>query len=256
MTFLKSNFFLSYFKKEKASIPKLNKNLIMQSFQKESAYQTKKSIKTLLQEKKIIKTNYWLESFQKSNQDTPLLHKPAVFEGQWVQSGDLLADCSTSVGGDLSLGQNLLIGYMPWEGYNFEDAILISERLVYDDLYTSIYIERCEIEIKKTELGIEQLTREIPEIEQIELEHLDKNGIAKIGTWVQEGDILVGKITPIKKKEESPYKKLLYTILEKQFVPVRDSSLRASKGAKSKVIEIKVFKTYNFTINEKVFNRN
>ncbi len=187
---------------------------------------------------KIVQIDYPLESFHRSNQDTTLLHKPAVFEGQWVESGDLLADCSTSVGGDLSLGQNLLIGYMPWEGYNFEDAILISERLVYDDLYTSVHIEKYEVEIRETELGIEQLTREIPEIEEKEVEHLNSHGIAKLGSWVEQGDILVGKVTPIKKKEESPYQKLLYTILDKKFIPVRDSSLRAPKGTKAKVIDI------------------
>jgi DNA-directed RNA polymerase beta subunit len=137
---------------------------------------------------------------------------------------------------------------MPWEGYNFEDAILISERLVYDDLYTSIHIEKYEIEIKQTELGLEQITREIPEIPEIEIKHLDKIGIAKLGSWIEEGDILVGKITPIKKKEESPYKKLLYTILERQFIPFRDSSLRAPKGSKAKVIDIRFFKNENFKL--------
>ena len=196
-------------------------------------------------ENKLITIDYSLESFHRSNQDTSLLHKPAVFEGQWVESGDLIADCSTSVGGDLSLGQNILIGYMPWEGYNFEDAILISERLVYDDLYTSIHIEKYEVDIRETTLGIEQLTREIPDLEQKELEHLDFNGIARLGSWVEQGDILVGKVTPIKKKEESPYQKLLYTILEKKFVPVRDSSLRAPKGTKAKVIDLQFFKTHH-----------
>lgn len=194
--------------------------------------------KSISPENKIIQIDYPLETFHRSNQDTSLLHKPAVFEGQWVESGDLLADCSTSLGADLSLGQNLLIGYMPWEGYNFEDAILISERLVYDDLYTSVHIEKYEIEIRETELGIEQLTREIPEIEEEELEHLNSDGIAKLGSWVEQGDILIGKVTPIKKKEESPYQKLLYTILDKKFIPVRDSSLRAPKGTKAKVIDL------------------
>ncbi len=196
------------------------------------------NFETNLPKTKIVQIDYPLESFHRSNQDTTLVHKPAVFEGQWVESGDLLADCSTSVGGDLSLGQNLLIGYMPWEGYNFEDAILISERLVYDDLYTSVHIEKYEVEIRETELGIEQLTREIPEIEEKEVEHLNSHGIAKLGSWVEQGDILVGKVTPIKKKEESPYQKLLYTILDKKFIPVRDSSLRAPKGTKAKVIDI------------------
>ena len=112
------------------------------------------NFETNLHKTKIVQIDYPLESFHRSNQDTTLLHKPAVFEGQWVESGDLLADCSTSVGGDLSLGQNLLIGYMPWEGYNYEDAILINERLVFDDLYTSIHIEKYDVEIRETKFGL------------------------------------------------------------------------------------------------------
>jgi DNA-directed RNA polymerase beta subunit len=184
---------------------------------------------------------YPLDNFNRSNQDTCLLQKPAVHEGQWVQSGDLLADCASSMGGELSLGQNLLIAYMPWEGYNYEDAILISERLVYDDLYTSVHIEKYETETRETKLGIEEITREIPEISEKEIYHLDKHGIAKIGSWVEEGYILVGKTTPINKKELSSYQKLLYTILEKEYVPVRDSSLRAPKGIRAKIVKIEVF---------------
>lgn len=191
--------------------------------------------------KKSIQVNYTLENFQRSNQDTCLTHKPAVFEGNWVQSGDLLTDCASSVGGELSLGQNLLIAYMPWEGYNFEDAILISERLVMDDLYTSVHIERYELQVHQTKLGVEEITQNIPDISQKEIQNLDSFGIVKIGTWVEEGDILVGKITPINKKKISPYQKLLYTILEKQVKPFKDSSLRAPRGIKAKVIDIKYF---------------
>jgi DNA-directed RNA polymerase subunit beta len=187
---------------------------------------------------------YSLETFNRSNQDTCLVHRPAVFEGQWVQSGDLLADCASSVGGELALGQNLLIAYMPWEGYNYEDAILISERLVYDDLYTSVHIEKYEIETRETKLGNEEITRNVPDVSPHELSHLDKNGIVKVGSWVEEGDILVGKITPIPKKVQSPYQKLVYTILEKDFLTVRDSSLRAPKGIRAKIIKIQLFKSY------------
>nr|ALO63163.1 beta subunit of RNA polymerase [Chloromonas perforata] len=187
------------------------------------------------------KEEYVLETFKRSNQDTCLIHKPAVSEGNWVQSGDLLTDCASSVGGELSLGQNLLIAYMPWEGYNFEDAILISERLVMDDLYTSVHIERYELETQQTKLGSEEITRHIPDVSEKELTHLDSFGIIKLGSWVEEGDILVGKITPINKKKISPYQKLLYTILEKQVRPIKDSSLRAPKGIKAKVIDIKYF---------------
>jgi hypothetical protein len=189
----------------------------------------------------IKKEEYILETFKRSNQDTCLTHKPAVSEGTWVQSGDFLTDCASSVGGELSLGQNLLIAYMPWEGYNFEDAILISERLVIDDLYTSVHIERYELETQKTKLGSEEITRNIPDASEQDLSNLDSYGIVKIGSWVEEGDILVGKITPINKKKISPYQKLLYTILEKQVRPIKDSSLRAPKGIKAKVIDIKYF---------------
>ena len=184
---------------------------------------------------------YKLEPFSRSNQDTCLVQKPAVFEGQWVQAGDLLADCASSVGGELALGQNILIAYMPWEGYNYEDAILVSERLVFDDLYTSIHIERYDIDKRETKLGLEQITREIPDISISELSSLDKYGVVKIGSWVEEGDILVGKVTPVNKNVQSPYQKLLYTILEKEYNPIRDSSLRAPRGIKAKVIDVKIF---------------
>ena len=191
----------------------------------------------------LMSIEYSLDNYHRSNQDTCLVHKPSVFEGQWVQSGDLLADCSASVGGELALGQNILIAYMPWEGYNFEDAILISERLVYDDLYTSIHIERYEVEIRETKLGVEEITRDIPDVSEEFVRHLDRTGIAKLGSWVEEGDILIGKVTPINKKTQSNYQKLLYTILEKPVLPIRDSSLRAPKGIKAKVVGIQIFKT-------------
>jgi DNA-directed RNA polymerase subunit beta len=188
-----------------------------------------------------IPIEYSLETFQRSNQDTVLTNKPSVFEGSWVQSGDLLTDCASSVGGELSLGQNLLIAYMPWEGYNFEDAILISERLVVDDLYTSVHIERYDIETYETKLGSEEITRDIPNVSEKEIENLDSFGIIKMGSWVEENDILVGKVTPINKKSITPYQKLLYTILKTPFRPIRDNSLRAPKGIKAKVIDIKYF---------------
>ena len=190
---------------------------------------------------KVETIQYKLDNYNRSNQDTCLQHRPSVTEGQWVQSGDFLADCAASSGGELALGQNLLIAYMPWEGYNFEDAILISERLVYDDLYTSIHIEKYEMETKETKLGFEEITRNIPDISENDIQHLDANGIALVGSYIEEGDILVGKITPINKKGQSPYQKLLYTILEKEFLPFRDSSLRAPKGIRAKVIKVQVF---------------
>eukprot|EP00878_Enallax_costatus_P000050 GHUV01000061.1.p1 GENE.GHUV01000061.1~~GHUV01000061.1.p1 ORF type:complete len:795 (+),score=-78.23 GHUV01000061.1:728-3112(+) len=183
---------------------------------------------------------YSLQKYQRSNQDTLLVQRPTVREGDWVQSGDLLADCASSLGGELCLGKNIFIAYMPWKGYNYEDAILISERLVSEDVYTSIHIESYEVETKKTKLGKEQITNQIPDLSEKETNHLDIRGIVKLGTTVTEGQILVGKVTPIQKKYKSPYEKLLYAILEKQLIPMRDSSLRTPKGLKAKVIEIKI----------------
>lgn len=165
--------------------------------------------------------DYELQKYQRSNQDTCLVHRPSVKEGDWIQTGDLLADCSASSGGELALGHNIYIAYMPWEGYNYEDAILISERLVYEDIYTSIHIETYETETKITKFGSEEITKNIPEASKTSLAHLDNRGIAKLGSWVEEGDILVGKITPTNQKFISPYQKLLYTVLEKRTSEVK-----------------------------------
>ena len=188
---------------------------------------------------------YPLAEYQRSNQDTCVTQRPIVHEGDWVQRGDLLADGTASVGGELALGKTILIAYMPWEGYNFEDAILISERLIYDDIYTSIHIERYEIEIRDTKFGIEQITKQIPEIEASEITHLDTRGIAKIGSWIKEGDILVGKITPIQKKSLSPHEKLLYDIVKKEIPTTRDTSLRVPKSVHGRVINIQILETEN-----------
>ena len=191
---------------------------------------------------KIKKSEYLLQNYQRSNQDTSLAQRPAVVEGEWVQKGDLLADCTTSVSGELSLGKNILVAYMPWEGYNFEDAILINERLVYDDIYTSLHIERYEIEIRDTIFGVEQISNKITESETA---HLDEKGIAKIGSWVNEGSILVGKITPIKKKSLSPHEKLLYDIVGKKIPTTRDTSLRVPKGVQGRVLNVEILETEN-----------
>lgn len=190
----------------------------------------------------IYSTEYLLQKYQRSNQDTYLLHRPAVTEGDWVQAGDLIADASASSCGELALGQNIVIAYMPWEGYNYEDAILISERLVYDDAYTSIHMETYEIETRMTRHGVEEITKKIPHSSQLEIRNLEENGIAKHGTWVQEGDILVGKITPISKQFQSAYQKLLFTILEKQFPFAKDTSLRTPRGYKGKIFNSQILK--------------
>jgi hypothetical protein len=194
---------------------------------------------------KIIPIEYSLQTFHRSNQDTSLLQRPVVFEGDWVQAGDLLADCSSSKGGEFAIGRNILIAYLPWEGYNYEDAILISERLVYDELYTSIHIERYEISVETTPYGEEKITKDIPQLKNTkELEHLDDNGIALLGTWLQEGNILVGKITPTEpKKNVAPYIQLYNDIMGKKIdYSVRDSSLRMPRGLEAKLIKVKIFK--------------
>jgi DNA-directed RNA polymerase subunit beta len=204
------------------------------SFPSLFAFQTLQS----LQDQRFSK--YSLQKYQRSNQDTLIVQRPMVREGDWVQSGDLLADCASSLGGELCLGKNIFIAYMPWEGYNYEDAILISQRLVTEDVYTSVHIESYEVETKNTKLGKEQITNKIPDLPEKEKHHLDERGIVKLGTFVHEGQILVGKVTPIQKKYRSGYEKLLYTILEKELIPMRDSSLRTPKGLKAKVVEIKI----------------
>lgn len=185
---------------------------------------------------------YPLQKYQRSNQETYLIHRPAVAEGDWVRTGDLLADASASAGGELALGQNIVIAYMPWEGYNYEDAILISERLVYDDVYTSIHIETYQIETRTTKYGPEEITKNIPGTSSEAVAHLEKSGMPKLGSWVYEGDILVGKITPTEQKFQSAYQKLLFAVLEKQLEPFRDSSLRTPRGYKGKVINVQILK--------------
>nr|UCS09672.1 beta subunit of RNA polymerase [Oedocladium prescottii] len=189
-----------------------------------------------------IPIEYHLESYHRSNQDTCLVHRPTINEGNWVQPGDILADCSSSKNGELAIGQNILIAYMPWEGYNYEDAMLISDRLVYDEIYTSIHIERYDISIEDTQFGFEKITKEISDLPGENLSHLDKNGIAMLGSWVKEGDILVGKVTPTDKKVKySNYEKLLYDILgTKKQNKGKDTSLRVPKGLEAKVINIEI----------------
>nr|QIZ74331.1 beta subunit of RNA polymerase [Uronema sp. FACHB-2429] len=192
----------------------------------------------------LLPIEYSLQSYHRSNQDTTLVHKPLVKEGDWVQSGDLISDCSASIQGEFSIGHNILIAYLPWEGYNYEDAILISERLVYDDLYTSVHIEKYDVSIEKTPYGDEQITKNIALLKETnELNHLDKNGIAQLGSWLKEGDILVGKITPLEsKKEVARYVQLYNEILGKTIdYSVRDTSLRVPRGLEAKVIKIQTF---------------
>lgn len=244
-----------------------NKSKIMVSSLEESKKQVKSNSdesRTLLSDKanislsakklsnlKGLRVKYNLETYHRSNQDTCLIQKPAVKEGDWIQTGDLLADSASSIGGELAIGHNIIVAYMPWEGYNYEDAILINERLVYEDIYTSIHIERYEVATKDTKLGSEQITREIPDTNENEISHLDKNGIAKIGSWVEEGDILVGKITPFNVKTLTPQQKLLYKIFDKELSTTKDSSLRAPKGIKANVINVNILARQKMELNSK-----
>ena len=184
---------------------------------------------------------YELQKYQRSNQDTCLNQRPIVFPGEQVQSGQVLADGSATEGGELALGQNVLVAYMPWEGYNYEDAILLSERLVYDDVYTSIHVEKFEIEARQTKLGPEEIAREIPNVGEDALRQLDETGIIRIGAWVESGDILVGKVTPKGESDQPPEEKLLRAIFGEKARDVRDNSLRVPNGEKGRVVDVRVF---------------
>ncbi len=184
---------------------------------------------------------YQLQKYQRSNQDTCLNQRPIVFIGDQVQAGQVLADGSATQEGELALGQNIIVAYMPWEGYNYEDAILISERLVYDDVYTSIHVEKYEIEARQTKLGPEEITREIPNVAEDSLRQLDETGIIRIGAWVEQGDILVGKVTPKGESDQPPEEKLLRAIFGEKARDVRDNSLRVPNGEKGRVVDVRVF---------------
>ncbi|WP_414553248.1 DNA-directed RNA polymerase subunit beta [Anabaena sp. CCY 0017] len=184
---------------------------------------------------------YRLSKYQRSNQDTCLNQKPLVRIGERVVAGQVLADGSATEGGELALGQNIVLAYMPWEGYNYEDAILISERLVQDDVYTSIHIEKYEIEARQTKLGPEEITREIPNVGEDALRQLDEQGIIRIGAWVEAGDILVGKVTPKGESDQPPEEKLLRAIFGEKARDVRDNSLRVPNGEKGRVVDVRLF---------------
>ena len=185
--------------------------------------------------------SYEIQKYQRSNQDTCLNQRPLVYVGDEVVAGQVLADGSATEGGELALGQNILVAYMPWEGYNYEDAILISERLVMDDVYTSIHIEKYEIEARQTKLGPEEITREIPNVGEDALRQLDETGIIRVGAWVEAGDILVGKVTPKGESDQPPEEKLLRAIFGEKARDVRDNSLRVPNGEKGRVVDVRVF---------------
>ncbi|MCG3174459.1 MAG: DNA-directed RNA polymerase subunit beta [Myxococcota bacterium] len=184
---------------------------------------------------------YPLVKFQRSNQNTCINQKPIVKRGEHVKRGDVLADGPATETGELALGRNVLVAFMPWRGYNFEDSILISERLVQDDVFTSIHIEELECVARDTKLGKEEITRDIPNIGEEGLKDLDESGIVRIGAEVKPGDILVGKITPKGETQLSPEEKLLRAIFGEKAGDVRDTSLKLSPGMYGTVIGAKVF---------------
>jgi DNA-directed RNA polymerase subunit beta len=184
---------------------------------------------------------YHLLSFVRSNQGTCINQRPTVVAGQHVQAGDALADSSSTDQGELALGQNVLCAFVSWEGYNFEDAIVISERVVRDDRFTSIHIEKHEVEARDTKLGPEEITRDIPNVGEESLRDLDEAGIIRVGAEVNSGDILVGKITPKGETELTAEEKLLRAIFGEKAREVKDTSLRVPHGERGKVIDVRVF---------------
>src|SRR5262249_40697625 len=179
---------------------------------------------------------YNLLKYQRSNQNTCLNQKPIVKQGDRVKKGDVIADGPATETGELALGQNVVVAFMPWQGYNFEDSILISERVVKQDIFTSIHIEEFECIARDTKLGKEEITRDIPNVGEEALKDLDESGIIRIGAEVKPGDVLVGKITPKGETQLSPEEKLLRAIFGEKAGDVRDSSLRVPPGVTGTII--------------------
>ena len=184
---------------------------------------------------------YKLRKFNRSNQSTCIDQRPSVVKGQRIRKGDVIADSSSTEGGELALGQNVLVGFISWEGGDFEDAILISERLVQEDRFTSVHIEKHEVEARDTKLGPEEITYDIPNVGDEALRDLNEDGIVRIGAEVGPNDILVGKITPKGEKELTPEEKLLRAIFGEKAREVKDTSLRMPHGERGKVVDVKVF---------------
>ena len=204
-------------------------------------------VKSVTANKIVIRENsgrhykYDLQKYQRSNQETCINYRPIVWEGEKIKSGQMLTDGPGIISSELSLGQNVLVAYMPWQGYNFEDAILINERLVYEDIFTSIHIERYEIEIDRTVEISEQTTNNIPNLHISDVQNLNEDGIVKIGTFVKPGDILVGKIIPKDESEQLPESKLLRAIFGVKAKGVRDTSFRMPEREYGRVIETLIF---------------
>ncbi len=189
--------------------------------------------------------HYDLIKFMRSNQGTCINQRPIVAEGQTVEQGEVIADGPATLNGEISLGKNALIGFMTWEGYNYEDAVLINEKLVRDDVYTSVHIEEYELESRDTKLGPEEITRDIPNVGEDALANLDENGIIRVGAEVHSGDILVGKVTPKGETELTAEERLLRAIFGEKAREVRDTSLRVPHGEYGIVVDVEVFTREN-----------
>lgn len=187
------------------------------------------------------KKTYWLKKFQRTNADTCLNQRPIVKLGEHVEKGQVIADGMSTKNSELALGKNLLVAFMPWRGYNFEDAILISEKIVKNDIFTSIHIKEFEVESIETRLGNEEITRDIPNVSEETLRNLDNTGIVRIGAEVGAGDILVGKVTPKTESELSPEERLLRAIFGEKASDVRDTSLRVPPGVEGYVVDVHLF---------------
>ncbi|WP_350334714.1 DNA-directed RNA polymerase subunit beta [Coralliovum pocilloporae] len=194
---------------------------------------------------------YRLMKFQRSNQSTCINQRPLVTVGDRVQAGEIIADGPSTDLGDLALGRNVLVAFMPWNGYNFEDSILLSERIVRDDVFTSIHIEEFEVMARDTKLGPEEITRDIPNVSEEALKNLDEAGITYIGAEVKPGDILVGKITPKGESPMTPEEKLLRAIFGEKASDVRDTSLRMPPGTFGTVVEVRVFNRHGIDKDER-----
>ncbi|KXK13563.1 MAG: DNA-directed RNA polymerase subunit beta [Chloroflexi bacterium OLB14] len=194
-----------------------------------------------VKEKRSGNRTYQLRKYQRSNQSTCIDQRPSVVKGQVIKKGDIIADSSSTDAGKLALGQNVVVAFLSWEGGNFEDAILLSERLVQEDRFTSVHIEKYEVEARDTKLGPEEITRDIPNVGDDAIKDLDENGIIRIGAEVGPNDILVGKITPKGEKELTPEERLLRAIFGEKSRDVKDSSLRVPHGERGKVVDVKVF---------------
>ena len=194
---------------------------------------------------------YRLMKYQRSNQSTCINQKPLVRVGDLVQKGDIIADGPSTDLGDLALGRNVLVAFMPWNGYNFEDSILLNERIVKDDVFTSIHIDEFEVMARDTKLGPEEITRDIPNVSEETLKNLDEAGIVYIGAEVQAGDILVGKITPKRESPMTPEEKLLRAIFGEKASDVRDTSLRVPPGVQGTIVEVRVFNRHGVDKDER-----